>query len=375
MRGGEIRNNSGSGVTGGESTTFTIEGGKISANNNGGVRSSGTFVMKDGEISGNTTSGDGGGVWASDFTMEGGRISGNSCNYNDGGGVYITWGSFTMKTGIIENNFAGAGCGVYGFNSLFTMEDGYIRNNMSPEEGIGNFGGGGVSVYQGNGSASFVMKGGEISGNSTSGMGGGVYAEAFDFTNLTFVLEDGIISGNSADNGPGGVALRYGTAIMKGGQITGNTGYSGGVELYNCRLTMEGGTISGNTGTTGLHGLVVEGTVYTTFTIKGSARVDRILLTRTSVANSFRFIAIAGPFSGTDLVGTSDIFTRMGYNTDIPDGWVGKPILTLDAAYSSGSLAALKSRFALGNWIQATSYVTTPITGYSIANDGTLTAP
>jgi hypothetical protein len=63
--------------------------------------------MEDGKISGNTASGNGGGVYNSyssntyygTFTMTGGEISGNTTN-GSGGGVY-NFGAFTKTSGII----------------------------------------------------------------------------------------------------------------------------------------------------------------------------------------------------------------------------------------------------------------------------------
>jgi hypothetical protein len=63
-------------------------------------------------ISGNTTTGNGGGVSVSgSFIMEGGTISGNTGGIG-GGGVYVS-GSFTMKGGVICGNTAERGGGVY----------------------------------------------------------------------------------------------------------------------------------------------------------------------------------------------------------------------------------------------------------------------
>jgi hypothetical protein len=71
------------------------------------IGTGGSFTMNDGTISGNTTSGHGGGVrvWNGTFTMNGGTISGNTANI--GGGVRVsTSATFYMYGGTISNNIA-----------------------------------------------------------------------------------------------------------------------------------------------------------------------------------------------------------------------------------------------------------------------------
>jgi hypothetical protein len=173
----------------------------------------GTLELRNGTISGNTTSGDGGsGVYASGgtFTMSGGTISGNS-----GGGVYVSGsGGFTMSGGTIRGNTSSAGGGVYA--TSFTMSGGTISGNTS---------GSGGGVYATN----FTMSGGTISGNTTTGIdsyGGGVYAGTFNMTG-------GTIRGNTATN-IGDPGILY-AAIFGGGVYISDNG------------SMSGGTISGNT--------------------------------------------------------------------------------------------------------------------------------
>jgi hypothetical protein len=141
---------------------FTMKGGTITRFNHRGVVVYGSFIMEDGEISYNTSTSTGGGVFVGDsnsdtFTMKGGKISYNTSMH--GGGVYIhahAWGGgiFTMEGGeISDNNTSNTGGGVY--------VGGRVVNS-----GSGN------TVY---GSATFIMKGGDIINNATSGGGGGVY--------------------------------------------------------------------------------------------------------------------------------------------------------------------------------------------------------
>jgi hypothetical protein len=81
--------------------------------------------MEDGEISSNTASSAGGGVYIfGTFTMNGGEISGNTA-YSGGGGVNVS-GKFTMSGGEISGNTAYYGGGVDAFSGTFTKQPGGI---------------------------------------------------------------------------------------------------------------------------------------------------------------------------------------------------------------------------------------------------------
>jgi len=127
MKGGEISGMKGTssymagGVCVGEGGHFSMEGGKITKNNGyyaGGVRiDNGLFIMAGGEISGNASSQNGGGVGVvgnGKFEMAGGVISGNTTGESYyGGGVYVSSSTFTVKGGEIFGNTAAYGGGVF----------------------------------------------------------------------------------------------------------------------------------------------------------------------------------------------------------------------------------------------------------------------
>jgi fibronectin type 3 domain-containing protein len=182
---------------------------------------------------------------------------------SDGGGVYNN-GTFTMSGGVISGNIAryrsggdhGYGGGVYNNGGTFTMSGGVISDNIAagdPSSSLSSSLGYGGGVYNGGTGCTFIMSGGEISGNTASGYGrggGGVYS------NGTFTMNDGTISGNTSGGRDGGGHGVYssGTFTMNGGTISGNTsmdgssvyGYGGGV-YSGGRFTMNDGTIFGNT--------------------------------------------------------------------------------------------------------------------------------
>jgi hypothetical protein len=162
----------------GTGSTFTMSGGNISRNaaeDCGGVAllgTNGTFTMSGGEISGNTVNSDCGGVlvWGeyNKFYMNGGKISEH--NAQRGGGIllYSDNCEFNMTDGEISNNYAAVdGAGVYihkDLNAVFNMSGGVIKENVA------YFNGGGVYIREG--SSTFTMTGGEITGNEAGGYGG-----------------------------------------------------------------------------------------------------------------------------------------------------------------------------------------------------------
>jgi hypothetical protein len=196
--------------------------------------------MKAGEISGNTSSTHGGGVYVnsigSSFTMEGGKIFGNTAS-NHGGGVRVYNGTFVLLDGEIYTNIGNNGGGVAIGGGNITMYGGKIYGNTGKTHA------GGVYVAD-VGNSVFTMHNGEIFGNTTVNNGGGVRVYGGTFTML-----NGKIFGNSAANG-GGMGVTGGTLIIQNGEIYGNTAsllgggvYMGSVGTFKKEL---GGIIYGN---------------------------------------------------------------------------------------------------------------------------------
>ena len=225
---------------------LTLNSGEITENN----------IYTGGAISENTF---GGGVYnEGTVIINGGTIHKNSA-YN-GGGLY-NLGIFKLNDGSFTKNKAeGAGGGIFnsGYSGTFTLTGGLINENTA-----GN--GGGVYNYY-----AFDMTGGVISGNTANYYGGGVY----NFRDATVTLEgDGVISKNTAGYDGGGVYnIRGATVTLKGeAVISGNTAkyYGGGV--YNGgTFTISGGEIFGNAAING-------GGIYTT---------SKITLTKGTITNN-----------------------------------------------------------------------------------------
>ncbi|MHC6203291.1 hypothetical protein ACYULU_08860 [Breznakiellaceae bacterium SP9] len=172
--------------------------------------------------------------------LRGAQIGGTSTARHQGRGVLV--GDETVSTN----------------GGRFIMERGTISwNDSSSLTGTGTptptlpAAGAGVRLQ---GYGTFEMRGGEISNNTTTAQGGGVYG----YVNTTFRMTAGHIKGNTAANG-GGVSLGGNShAYMTGGTIGGTTSdkntatNGGGVYLINNAIfDMTAGTISGNTATNG----------------------------------------------------------------------------------------------------------------------------
>ena len=170
------------------------------------------------------------------------QVSGGMLIMNDGAkitgnnaeGVYVhSNGSFIMNGGEISGNTR---------HGLFLEDGTVIINNGKISGNTDNTWtwSGGVLIWSG----TLTMNNGEISGN-TGRLGGGLC-----ISSGTFTMNNGKISGNTAEGG--GVFLMDGTFTMNNGEISGNTASNdhdcgGGVYVSNGTFTMSGGEISGNT--------------------------------------------------------------------------------------------------------------------------------
>ncbi|MDR1144061.1 MAG: right-handed parallel beta-helix repeat-containing protein [Spirochaetaceae bacterium] len=218
-----------------EGSTLTLGPGvKVSDHSGAGIVASNNaaMVMEGGEISGNQNRGVEIATTDSTFVLKGGKISNNKAPGQWGAGVH-SYGAFTMEGGEISENLAdktGRGGGVcVDEESTFTLRGGKIVNNRSEgfssrNGGVGNAGGGGVVVSGCANGTTFIMEGGEISGNSAERFGGGILFITNEAELGTFTMSGGTISGNTARGG-GGVC-NYGgrfTVTLSGGEISGNT--------------------------------------------------------------------------------------------------------------------------------------------------------
>ena len=142
-----------------------------------------TFTLKTGgALINNTVTGTGSGGWD-----------------KSSGAVYVNDGTFVMEDGEISGNIAsGSGGGVYvNTSGTFVMKNGEIFKNKA------NWGGAVAAVMGG----TFVMEDGKISDNHVSTYGGGVYLDGVLYQFPKFKMSGGKISGNTADQAGDGVCM------------------------------------------------------------------------------------------------------------------------------------------------------------------------
>ena len=134
------------------------------------------------------------------FYQYGGNITGNSTSDN-GGGVYLDGSFFYMYGGSITDNSANNGGGVAG----------RVKDKVDGGHVVG----------------SLLMLGGTIAGNKATANGGGVDMDC------AFEMCGGSITSNEADANGGGVAVKGDHSVeWSGGSVTGNTAKNNGSGVY-----------------------------------------------------------------------------------------------------------------------------------------------
>ena len=227
-------------VYGGAAGKLIIEGGKIT--NEGGkhgiyvdsgyVDIKGGYLVGNGQYAGiyeddNTTKTsatlNGGAIWikSGGLNVYGGVIANNNARH--GGGIYEEgWPTVNITGGFIANNHSGiSGGGIYGSNGIIQVSD-----NASIIGNLADYDGGGISYTNPNsGNTSMVLKitGGCIAGNksglkeiSGGNNGGGIYLETAKYNNV--IEGNAVISNNTSKNG-GGVCLNKSKMILGGNAL------------------------------------------------------------------------------------------------------------------------------------------------------------
>ena len=202
------------------------------------------------------------------FKMDGGTIQNNTAdtaNSDTSSPAVLLFGNsyFEMNGGTISGNEGQCGTAVYLTGSSedskahFEMNGGSLQNNVSKRYTTNSTPTGAVFVKY---SAEFKMYGGEISGNTTLGNGGGV--AVFDELpaeehGTTFKMYGGTIAGNRASGvgqpSGGGIYSFSNNVYLYGGLIQDNAAYQGGgvysegnANVYTT-LHLQDALITGNT--------------------------------------------------------------------------------------------------------------------------------
>ena len=258
---GVIRGGSGAGIYIGlysANGSVNIYGGKITDSGTGAAVNNGTMHMYGGEISGNGCGVQAGGKnnekksRSGSFYLHGGKITDN--HGSRGGGVYVING-FYMDGGEVSNNTAtGNGGGIYMEVGSISLSGGKVTGNRAGGDG------GGVCTYAYSTDRSVVNLSGnaEISDNYAGGRGGGVYLYVYNYLGngnyCQLTMDSGKITGNTsvgegggvyADAADGNYKFRSTVNVKGGAQITGNKKGKEDNNLYLPRYS-EGVTIRGD---------------------------------------------------------------------------------------------------------------------------------
>lgn len=229
-------------VNNGNSLTIDLNGHTLTAaeNSRAFLIQNGALTIEDsgstGVIQGSgTVTGNGGAIWMSSdsnnaLTLTGGTIRGFTAT--DGGGVYVSGGSFEMSGGTISAcNATNAGGGVYVSSGSFKMSDGSIEDCTAHE-------GAGVKVLASSGKASFSMSGsGEIKNCNQDGVSIAAIGGTSEFS---------MSGGTIEDNSGFGVWVDNGSAVMSGGSVKGSERYDiyiGSRAALTVKNTQVGGTV------------------------------------------------------------------------------------------------------------------------------------
>lgn len=235
--------------------SFTINAKKSGANS-GRVMYIGqkaNVTLRNVNISGgNLANGNGGAIYCSGtLNLVNSTIS--ESNAQNGGGIYIEYGTFTMNGGIIGKEISEDDDAKYSWEYAATTTGGSKYSNYASSAGGG--------IYAKNATVNIIS--GKVSYNYAKnyesagtdlGIGGGIFMK-----NGTLTIGEGAeVSYNSGYQGAGirceSENLGEGTCTIKEGAIIkGNathiynqTNYGGGIFVKNSNFTMEGGTIEEN---------------------------------------------------------------------------------------------------------------------------------
>ena len=168
----------------------------------------------------------------------------------------VTIQGLTISNGVAASGASGGG--ILNDGSTLTITNCVIRDNFAP------FGGGIFNSAIQSGTAELTISNSTLSGNSTSGTGGGIYNYGVgNFNFASVVMTDCTVSGNSAVSGGGiisdGSVSGEVVVIINNSTISGNTATQKGGGIYNSGVStthnawtrVTDSTISGNSAAMG----------------------------------------------------------------------------------------------------------------------------
>lgn len=283
-----------------------------------------TVNLNYGDVTGNTATNDGGGIYLKGINIGNSSSGGKTCNVSgntakNGGGIFIENGNLKLdKVDISKNTATESGGGVRIDGGTFAINSGTISQNSCTK-----YGGGVYSSYSGSDYISSALSGGTVNAN-TALAGGGICVNG----NINFTTTATNIEGNTATNG-GGICV-----------------------INGAKMTYESGLIRNNTAKTTTD--MKEQTAYQ----KGVTEVSGIgggVFLADNAALSFNVSSDFGLYGNTATNGADDVFANgngtsislpdvssmnlSGYNIKLPKNslyWV-EDYITDDANYTSGT--------------------------------------
>ena len=226
------------GSEGGEISDSVISG-NTSSGDGGGVSiyDTGSLTIRDTEISDNVTAYAGGGVSVRDGTVTiiDSLLSDNTAQANYGGGLHLSGSTVTIERSRISGNsgFFGGGIGADGGGSDLIVVDSAITSNSTSY-----WGGAGIAVAASD--VAITLTRSTVSGNRTNDAdgeereGGGIY---FTSSAGSLAVNDSVISDNVASGSGGGVFVgTAGFVSLSRSRVEGNSAGTGGA-FYVTNLT------------------------------------------------------------------------------------------------------------------------------------------
>ena len=222
----------------------TISGGTVTINGDVGITAAITIkgdvtFTGGGTLNRMSTSGNLIKVESGSLTLGNVTIDGNNVIISDSGAaaaINMAGGTVIMNDGTKITNHkrtSGYGPAVYMTGGNFKMKGGTISGCESR-----NYGG---AIYLDGGS--FEMNGGIIENNKTTLSSAGYGGGAFYVRAATLIIDDGLIQNNSSNSGGAIYNTSFGTTIINGGVIKGNTAVgdspSGSAIFHSCKTTGE----------------------------------------------------------------------------------------------------------------------------------------
>ena len=222
----------------------TISGGTVTINGDVGITAAITIkgdvtFTGGGTLNRMSTSGNLIKVESGSLTLGNVTIDGNDVIISDSGAaaaINMAGGTVIMNDGAKITNHkrtSGYGPAVYMTGGNFKMKGGTISGCESR-----NYGG---AIYLDGGS--FEMNGGIIENNKTTLSSAGYGGGAFYVREASLIIDDGLIQNNSSNSGGAIYNTSFGTTIINGGVIKGNTAVgdspSGSAIFHSCKTTGE----------------------------------------------------------------------------------------------------------------------------------------